>query len=209
MRVPKSAHTDRPWRIHGIAPDFRVEDVWALPTPGGPDDLPLLVEWFAKDDGPNPFSGAARALFAVRRSLGKLFGWDKAGSGVGSRVPSLRTRLPEDLREGPRGPDLRSMPFTSVYLTGTEWTAESANRTVHTLMHIGWVPDGSGGHSGRMTVLVKPNGLIGKVYMAAVMPFRHLIVYPTLMRMIGREWRAGTPVRRVNVAAYEEPRSSR
>lgn len=39
MRLPSTAHTSRPWRIHGIAPDFRVEDVWALPTPGGPDDL--------------------------------------------------------------------------------------------------------------------------------------------------------------------------
>jgi hypothetical protein len=27
-------------------------------------------------------------------------------------------------------------------------------------------------------------------YMAAIRPFRHLIVYPPLMRQIGREWRA-------------------
>jgi len=36
---------------------------------------------------------------------------------------------------------------------------------------------------------VKPNGLFGKAYMAAIKPFRYLIVYPALMRMIGREWR--------------------
>ena len=35
MRLPNTAHTQRPWRIHAIAPDFAVEDVWALPTPGG------------------------------------------------------------------------------------------------------------------------------------------------------------------------------
>ena len=23
-----------------------MEDVWGLPTPGGPDDLPRLVQWF-------------------------------------------------------------------------------------------------------------------------------------------------------------------
>ncbi|MFD4370056.1 DUF2867 domain-containing protein [Streptomyces sp. NPDC058486] len=193
MRIPKSAHTSRHWRIHEIAPDFRVEDVWVLPTPGGPDDSPLLVDWFAKDDGPNPFSGAARVLFAIRWHLGKLFGWDKAGSGIGSRVPTLRTRLPEDLRKGPYGPDLQSVPFTSVYLTGTEWTAESANKTVHTVMHIGWVPDDAGVYRGQMAVLVKPNGLLGRIYMAAIVPFRYLIVYPALMRMIGRGWRVGTP----------------
>lgn len=37
---------------------------------------------------------------------------------------------------------------------------------------------------------VKPNGLLGAVYMAAIMPFRHLIVYPPLMRDIEREWQS-------------------
>ncbi|MEU7134975.1 DUF2867 domain-containing protein [Streptomyces sp. NPDC046261] len=192
MKIAKATHTSRPWRVHELARDFRVEDVWALPTPGGPADLPLLVEWFTEDDGPNPFSGAAGVLFSIRARLGRLLGWDGHGTGVGSRVPSLRSRLPEDLREGPRGPDLPSLPFTSVYLTDTEWAAESANSTVHTVLHVGWVPDGTGGHHGEMTVLVKPNGLLGRAYMTAIAPFRHLIVYPALMRMVRRDWRART-----------------
>jgi hypothetical protein len=28
MRLPNTAHTSRPWRIHEIARDFRLEDVW-------------------------------------------------------------------------------------------------------------------------------------------------------------------------------------
>jgi hypothetical protein len=40
MRLPDAAHTSRPWRIHELTPDFRIEDVWALPTPGGPGDFP-------------------------------------------------------------------------------------------------------------------------------------------------------------------------
>jgi hypothetical protein len=44
MRLPADAHTAQPWRIHAIAAGFRVEDVWALPTPGGKDDFPRLVE---------------------------------------------------------------------------------------------------------------------------------------------------------------------
>src|ERR1041385_6641138 len=43
MRLPASAHTSRPWRIHELTRDFRLEDVWALPTPGGPGDFPKLV----------------------------------------------------------------------------------------------------------------------------------------------------------------------
>jgi hypothetical protein len=49
-RLPTTAHTTQPWRIHEIARDFRVEDVWALPTPGGPDDFPLLVDTAATTD---------------------------------------------------------------------------------------------------------------------------------------------------------------
>jgi len=42
MRLPGTAHTSKPWRIHEITEDFRLEDVWALPTPGGAHDLRFL-----------------------------------------------------------------------------------------------------------------------------------------------------------------------
>jgi uncharacterized protein DUF2867 len=77
-RLPRTAHTSRPWRIHEVAGDFRLEDVWAMPTPGG--------------------------------------------------------------------------------------------------------------YHGQMAVLVKPNGLLGTLYMAAIKPFRYLGVYPALLRAIGRDW---------------------
>ncbi|MGW6564404.1 DUF2867 domain-containing protein [Streptomyces sp. NPDC054975] len=189
MELPKSAHTSRPWRIHELTPDFRLYDVWALPTPGGPDDFPRLVRNFAGGDTDDNSSGVARLLFAIRWKLGKVLGWDDQDKGLGSRVPTLRDRLPQDLREGPAGPEFDLLPFRSVYLRDDEWAAEMANRTMHGVMHLSWVPDGSGGHRGQMAVLVKPNGVFGKAYMAAISPFRHLIVYPPLMRDIGREWR--------------------
>jgi len=37
---------------------------------------------------------------------------------------------------------------------------------------------------------VKPNGLFGAAYMAAIKPFRHLIVYPLTIRGIDQAWRA-------------------
>ncbi|MFD6115060.1 DUF2867 domain-containing protein [Streptomyces yangpuensis] len=193
MRLPSTAHTSRPWRIHEIAGDFRIEDVWALPTPGGPDDLARLVRQFAEGTGDPVPSPVGRALFAIRWKLGALLGWDKPEGGLRSRVPTLRDRLPADLREGERGPDLAAVPFTSVYQTHDEWAAETANRTMHGVMHIGWVPDGNGGHRGQMTVLVKPNGFLGAAYMLAIKPFRYLGVYPALLRSIGAEWRRNTP----------------
>lgn len=43
MRLPNSAHTARPWRIHQFATDFELEDVWQLRTLGGRDGLPRLA----------------------------------------------------------------------------------------------------------------------------------------------------------------------
>ncbi|MEU3426757.1 DUF2867 domain-containing protein [Streptomyces gardneri] len=195
MRLPRTAHTSRPWRIHEFADDFQVEDVWALPVTGEPDELDRLVRQFTNDDRTALSSPVVRVLFAIRWKLGALLGLDKPDAGLNSRVGSLRERLPEDLRAGTRGPDLRAVPFTSVYQTPQEWVAESANRTVHAVMHISWVPDPTPDdptrHRARMAVLVKPNGLLGAVYMAGIKPFRYLGVYPKLLSSIGREWEAG------------------
>lgn len=188
MRLPSTAHTSRPWRIHELTHDFRLEDVWALPTPGGPDEFPLLVEGLAEGDPGTGSSRATRVLWALRWKIGGLLGWDDPDTGLGARVPTLRDRLPADLRDGPAGPQFDTLPFRSLYLTGDEWAAELANKTMHGVMHIGWVEDGAGGHRGQMAVLVKPNGLLGNAYMAAIRPFRHLVVYPPMLRQIGREW---------------------
>jgi hypothetical protein len=190
MRLPESAHTDRPWRIHEIAGDFRVEDVWALPTPGGPDDFPLLVQGMAEGDPSRSSSRVVRTLFAIRWKVGGLLGWDDAEAGVGSGVRTLRDRMPADLREAPAGPDFDALPFTSLYMLDNEWAGEVANRTMHGVMHLGWVQDEAGGYRGQMAVLVKPNGLLGTGYMAAIKPFRHVLVYPAMIRQMGREWRA-------------------
>lgn len=189
MRLPDTDHTSRPWRIHELTPDFRLEDVWALPTPGGPDDFPRLVQLMSSLDPARSGSCPVRTLFAIRWKVGGLLGLDSPESGVGGRVPTLRDRLPDDLRDVPSGPDAEALPFTSLYLLADEWAAEIANRTMHGVVHLGWVPDGTGGYHGQMAVLVKRNGLLGAAYMAAILPFRHLIVYPPMLRELGERWR--------------------
>ncbi len=147
MRLPDSAHTSRPWRIHDVAGDFDLVDVWALPARGGPDDFPRLVQALAAGDPTQSAPLPVRALWALRWKLGELLGLDD------------------------------------------EFAAEIANRTMHGVVHLGWVPDDHGGHRGQMAVLVKPNGLLGRAYMAAIAPFRHHLVYPALMRGLERRWR--------------------
>jgi hypothetical protein len=187
MRLSDSAHSSRPWRIHEITRDFRIEDVWALPTPGGPDDFPRLVRQATSLDPSRSASLPVRALFSLRWTLGGLLRWDRPEDGLGTRVPTLRERLPDDLRDAPTR-EFDALPFTPLYLLDDEFAAEIANRTMHGVMHLGWVAHGNGGYRGQMAVLVKPNGLMGTAYMAAIAPFRHLIVYPPMLREIGRRW---------------------
>jgi hypothetical protein len=189
MKLPNAAHTSRPWRIQELTRDFRLEDVWELPTPGGRDGFPRLVQLATSPNASRGTSRIVRALFAIRWKLGERFGWDWPDTGLGSRVLTLRDRLPADLRDAPSGPDFG--PFSSLYLLDDEFAAEIANRTVHGVMHLGWVADDdTGGYRGQMAVYVKPNGLWGTAYMAAITPFRRLIVYPLMIREIGRKWQA-------------------
>jgi hypothetical protein len=195
VSLPKDAHTSRPWRIHELTRDFEVEDVWELPTPGAPGDFPRLVALFTSIDPARSSSRAARTLFAIRSLVGRLLGWDDPEAGLGSRVPPLGERLPQDLRDAPSGPASDSLPFTPLYLIDDEWAAEIANRTVHGVLHLGWVEGEGGGYHGQLAILVKRNGLLGSAYMAAITPFRHLIVYPRLMEDIERRWRLGVATR--------------
>ncbi|MGW3658136.1 DUF2867 domain-containing protein [Streptomyces sp. NPDC005151] len=190
MKVPRTEHTGRPWRIHVLAPDFRVEDVWSFRTPGaGPDDFPVMLAAMRAGGGLARQPLGVRFLFAARWKLGALFGWDKATAGLGERVGSLCDRLPPELRGTVDTSGPGENPLTPVYELGDEAVGELANKTVHTLMHLGWESTGDGGYELRMAVLVKPNGRFGRIYMALIAPFRYLIVYPSLTRQWERAWR--------------------
>jgi hypothetical protein len=190
VRLPADTHTRQPWRIHELTPDFAVQDVWSFRTPGaGPGDFPVMLAAMRAKGGLDTQPWPARFLFAVRWKLGAVLGWDDPAAGVGNRVASLRDRLPADLRDAPRGPDHDTMPLTAVYELDHEAARELANKTVHTVMHLGWVQGADGDHELRMAVLVKPNGWFGRLYMAAIAPFRYLVLYPALTRQWERAWR--------------------
>lgn len=202
MKLPAAAHTDQPWRIHELTRDFRLEDVWSFRTPGaGPDDFPTMLAAMRAAGGPTRRSLPSRFLFAVRRRLGALFGWDRAGGAA--RTRSLRDRLPSDLRAA-RGPESAAVPLTPVYEVADECARELVNKTVHAVMHLGWAPNATGEHELRMAVLVRPNGWFGRLYLAAIAPFRHLVVYPALTRQWERAWRDRTVGSAVGTHAVPE-----
>lgn len=162
MRLPATAHTSRPWQIHDLRPQLEVLDVWGLQTPGGQDDFPRLVQLATAFD-PAKTPPPVRLLFAIRSKLGALLHVDSQ-------------------------PITDEFPFTTILETDREWAGELSNKTVDGVLHLGWVPDQDGGYRGQLAVLVKPKGLLGRAYLAGIAPFRHLIVYPMLLRDLERRW---------------------
>lgn len=201
-RLPNSAHESRPWRIREIVPDFTLEDVWALPTPGGAEDFSTLLELVGSIDPGRSESRATRVLWQTRDRLGGWLGLgrirvqaDGGPDAPAGKLPipgtgetSLADRLPDDLRDTAADADFGSLPFTPLYRTDSEFAAEVSNQTVHGVAHLAWVDQGEGRYQGQMAVYVKPRGLFGQGYMALIKPFRYWIVYPALMRQFERAW---------------------
>jgi hypothetical protein len=201
-RLPSAVHESGPWRIRALVPDFTLEDAWALPVHGEAADFESLLELLAASDPANSESLPTRFLWGLRDRLGKVFslgqistpaaGGEGEGSGglpiPGTSETSLAERLPDDLRGTAAAVDFGSLPFVPLYRTDDEFAAEISNRTVHGVMHLAWAQQAGGDYQGQMAVYVKPRGLFGKGYMELIKPFRHLIVYPALMRQTERTW---------------------
>ena len=200
MKIPNAEHETRPWRIHDIAPDFTVEDVWALPASGRAEDFQTVLEMMAASDPADVESRPARMLWDFRDRLGRWFGLGEISEPVGDddagKLPipgtnetSLAGRLPDDLRGTAADVQFASLPFVPLYRTDDEFAAEVSNRTVHGVMHLAWVDQGDGRYQAQMAVYVKPRGTFGRAYMALIKPFRLWIVYPAVERQIERQWR--------------------
>jgi hypothetical protein len=202
MKRLKAEHERRPLRIHDLVPDFTLEDVWALPVEGEAEDFEDFLRFIGSFDPSETENRPARFLWDLRDRLGALLDLGEISSPVdgeeaglpipGTDETSLRGRLPVDLRDTTAGFDFDSLPFVPLYRTDREAAAEIGNKTVHGVLHLAWVDEGDGRYAGRMAVYVKPRGAFGRVYMAAIKPFRYLVVYPALMREVERAWKART-----------------
>jgi hypothetical protein len=203
MRLPNSAHEAHPWVIAQIAPDFSLLDAWAVPAQGGPDDFDSFLEVMASFDPADAESVLSRALFSLRLRLGAWLGLDDATKErpiPGCTETTLSARLPAGLRGSATGPVVsdttQQAGFVPLYRTDDEWAAEVSNATVHGVLQLAWVEQGQGRFRGQLGVYVKPRGKLGEAYLMFIEPFRHFIVYPALMRQIGRAWDARSPAQR-------------
>lgn len=90
------------------------------------------------------------------------------------------------------GRDITGRPGPPHRLRGSTAASEFSNGTVHGVLHLGWVQREGGRYGAQMGVYVKPRGRTGGAYLKLIEPFRHLIVYPALMRQVQRRWAGRT-----------------
>ena len=185
-RVPIQEHLALPWRVHQLASDFEVEDVWRFPvTLTDEHQLSEFREQMASGFSTMPRFHPARLLLTLRLGIGRFLGWDRTRAGQG-RV--LRQRLADEETPGGEAHPGSGTEFAEVYNLGNEYLSEIENRTVQAALHLGRVPTGPGTATVHLAVYVKPKGGLGRLYMALIKPFRLWIVYPAMLRAAGRRW---------------------
>lgn len=193
MRLRKADHLKHPWVVHGLLHDLRIEDVWKLPVEMHKDQtIEELNEVFAKAVEETANKGLAGWLFKFRFWLGRVFGWESEGAKPES-LPAGSIRARYAIQAGLTADDFKpGLPghFIPVYSLGTESLSEIENATVFAAIHFSKAPLSNDKFTVHMTVYVKPKGWFGAFYMQLIKPFRLWVVYPAMLNMIGKKWKA-------------------
>jgi hypothetical protein len=191
MRSTASAHRAHPWRVHTLAPDFELVDVWRFDVhvePGGGFDAFLDTFWEVMG------TLKRHPLSRMRMAVGRLLGWDekpntRAIPGCTERAVVERLDATDRARNrvSASGPSAEpGLSVRPVYRFADEVLYEISNETVHGLLHLGCAEGGAP----ELAVYIKSRGLFTRLYMAAIWPARHAIIYPALTSRVESRWHA-------------------
>jgi hypothetical protein len=185
MRVSPAEYLGLKLRAHELLQGVPLYDVSVVDLPGGGAGR-RVADIRALDSAVAP-SRIAKALYGVRRFLGRAFGWD--------RVPmrpedTLLSHLSErDRRDSEVAPGTPDGSFLLLYQFPGEALSETRNATVH-----GWVcvalARTATGYRMYLAVYVLPVSWLTRPYLIAIEPFRRFILYPAVLRRIRRAWLA-------------------
>jgi hypothetical protein len=208
MRLNKKVHYAHPWKVHEIAKDFKLLDLW---------EMPILAD-VTKNQDFRSFLEAMKTvprnilkrkisigliisgfLFTLRIFMGKIFPFDKDINILpipGCKETSLKERLTKDDlernldKQKTGGENKRRFGFRVVYTYENETLNELSNNTAHVLMHFGWVHKYGNYYTAQLSVYAKPRNSLGRLYLMLIMPFRRSIVYPTMAKSYKYIWEA-------------------
>ena len=176
-----------PLRVHEFLAGVPLHDVWVVDLPrirGG-----ITLDEFLRAAGGRVFtpSPIVRALLSIRFFVGRLFGWDQEKvEAVGETFAARLTPADTSRSLAPAG--TRTGPFRVVYHFENEELLELTNRTAHAAALSALVETPSA-YRFYFGVYVRKVGRFTAAYMAAIDPFRKLVVYPSLLRSVRATWK--------------------
>jgi uncharacterized protein DUF2867 len=193
-RATEAQYRSRDLIAHELLRGIPVHDVWRVFLPNTGRSCSMIeVRRVAQALTRTKRKGVViPALFAVRRVLGSLLGWDEVESedwvsAVSARMlPELRRRslVPVGTQDG---------PFRVVYVVAEEALSEIRNATVEA--YLVWsIRPTTGGTELLWAIHVVPVGAWTRPYLAAIAPFRRFLVYPGLLHRFHEEWKRGAEV---------------
>jgi hypothetical protein len=175
-------------RAHALLADVPVHDVWRVFLPGEHRRCTMeeVRAVFRAATIEQTLGPPVRALFVLRRILGRLLRWDDPPPRPDTW--SFQARLTErDRRESLVKPGTRDGPFTVLYVHTTEAVSELRNATVHGFL-VWAVEPAPGGHQLVWAIHVRPVSAWTGPYLALIEPFRRWIVYPSLLHRFHDVW---------------------
>jgi hypothetical protein len=186
MRIDPGEFRARPLRVHALLHDVPLEDAWAVPLSGGGAGRTILDLRAVMVAGREAAPAIVNALFRLRGRIGALFGWDQQRPAWNAE--SYADRLSAaDRAQSLVAPGTADGSFSLLYRFEDEQLGELRNATVHAFLSLSMRPTPDG-YLAYLGVFVRPVHRLTGLYMAAIAPFRRLVVYPAVIRKMQSVW---------------------
>lgn len=174
-------------RAHSLLADVELHDVWLAELEGGgPGRTMMDARLCFTPQTATTANAAVRNLFAMRRVVGRLAGWDTKADHWDEEL--YCHRLTDADRERsmvePGEPD---NIFRTVYVFENESLSEVRNATVHAFSSLA-LRETMKGYRLYWAIYVKPISPWTTTYMRAIDPFRRVVIYPAVISRIKNEW---------------------
>jgi hypothetical protein len=174
-------------RAHSLLVDIPLHDIWLLELECGGEGR--TIEDVRRCFTPQTLTtanAAVRTLFAIRRTLGRVFGWDKGSEQWDDELYSNRLTQ-EDRARSLVSPGAEDGLMRIVYVFPYESLSEVRNATVHAFSCFALRPT-MNGYRLYWAIYVKPIGAWTSTYMRVIDPFRRAVVYPAVLQRVRRTW---------------------
>ena len=185
-RVSKREFEQLPLRVHTVLTGIPLYDVWVIDLAHWHPGITLDQFLKAAPLHSVPMPPFARFLFRLRSLIGRAFGWDRGSDLVTESTFASRVSA-AGYKESLIEPGTLKKGFRVVYSSANEHLAELKNKTVHGALAVALI-EGEMSYRLYLGVFVRSVSRFTPYYMAVIAPFRHWIIYPSLLRGFRERW---------------------